>query len=142
MKLHETRIIDRPVSEVFAFTADFANAEIWDPGVTSSLRIDDGPPGVGSRYNLLVTFGSREFPMEYEIIEWDQDARVVLVGRGDALTALDEIRFEPRDGGTLVDYTAELTFTNWFRFAAPLLSPALKGIGVKALDGLVDALKR
>ena len=142
MRLHEVRHIDRPVDEVFAFTADFANAEKWDPGVASSRRIDDDPPGAGARYELMVAFGPSEIPMVYEIMEWDQDERVVLFGKGDTLEAVDEIHFQPADGGTLVDYTAELTFTNWLRFVAPLMSPALKRVGEKALDGLVAALER
>jgi dehydrogenase/reductase SDR family member 12 len=142
MRLHETRYIDRPLGEVFAFTADFANAERWDPGVVSSRRVDDGPLGVGAQYEVMVAFGSREFPMMYEISEYDQDARVVLVGKGDALDAVDEIRFGPRDGGTLVDYIADFTFHNWVRFVVPLMSPVLKRVGTKALDGLVVALKR
>jgi dehydrogenase/reductase SDR family member 12 len=142
MRLHEIRHIDRPIEEVFAFTADFANAEKWDPGVASSRRIDDGPPGAGARYQLMVAFGSSEIPMVYEITEWDQDERVVLFGKGDTLEAVDEIRFQSSDGGTRVDYTAELTFTNWFRFIVPLMSPALRRVGEKALDGLVAALER
>jgi dehydrogenase/reductase SDR family member 12 len=142
MRLHETRRIDRALGEVFAFTADFANAEKWDPGVASSRRIDDGPPGVGARYDLMVAFGPREIPMTYEITEWEQDSRVVLLGKGDTIEAVDEIRFEARDDGTVVDYTADLTFTNWVRFLGPLISPALKRVGEKALDGLVTALER
>lgn len=142
MRLHETRQIDRPLEEVFAFTADFANAEVWDPGVASSRRIDDGPPGVGARYDVLVAFGPREIPMTYEITDWEQDSLVVLHGRGDTIEAFDEIRFGARDGGTLVDYTADITFTNWIRFVAPLMSPVLRGVGEKALDGLVRALER
>ncbi|HSM45747.1 MAG TPA: SRPBCC family protein [Acidimicrobiia bacterium] len=142
MRLHEIRHIDRPPDQVFAFTADFANAEKWDPGVASSRRMDEGPPGVGARYEVMVAFGSSEIPMVYEITEWDQDARVVLVGKGDTMEAVDEIRFQPGNGGTLVDYTAELTFTNWFRFVVPLMSPALRRVGEKALDGLVTTLER
>lgn len=142
MRLHEKRTIDRPLSEVFAFTADFSNAEKWDPGVVSSRQVGDGPPGVGSRYDLMVSFGSSKIPMTYEITECALDERVVLVGRGDTIEAIDEIEFMARDGGTLVEYTAALTFTNWIRFVAPLMSPLLARVGEKALDGLVETLER
>jgi dehydrogenase/reductase SDR family member 12 len=141
VRLHENRHIARPVAEVFAFTADFANAERWDPGVVSSRRIEDGPPGVGSKYELTVSFGSREVPMRYEITEWEQDSRVVLEGRGETIEALDVIQFEGDQGGTLVDYTADLTFTNWIRFVAPLISPVLQKVGARALNGLVETLQ-
>ena len=141
VRLHEIRHIARPVAEVFAFTADFANAERWDPGVVSSRPMQDGPPGVGSKYELMVSFGPREVPMTYEITEWEQDSRVVLEGRGETVEAVDVIQFEADEGGTAVDYTADLTFTNWIRFVAPLMSPVLRKVGARALDGLVEALQ-
>jgi len=141
MRLHETRLIDRPRDEVFTFTADFANIEQWDPGVSRSDQIGDGPVGVGTRYDLLTVFGSSETPMVYEITEYEPHDRVVLVGRGENLEAVDEIRFEDRGRSTFVDYTADLTFTNWMRFVAPLMSPLLERVGRRALDGLVERLQ-
>ena len=32
-----------PLDDAFAFVADFANAERWDPGVASSVRLEPGP---------------------------------------------------------------------------------------------------
>lgn len=141
MRLHERRKIARPVEEVFAFTADFANAEKWDPGVAYSRRVGSGEPGVGAEFDLMVSFGSREFPMTYEITAWENGSRVVLEGIGENIRAVDEIRFEARDGGTVVDYTAVLTFANWMRFLIPLIAPLLNRVGERALDGLVDALQ-
>lgn len=142
MRLHETRHVDRPLSEVFSFTADFANAEKWDPGVASSRRVGDGPAGLGATFEVMVSFGSREIPMIYEITEWVQDSRVVLEGKGESIEAVDVIEFEASDGGTLVDYTADLTFTNWIRFVAPFMSPVLNRVGEQALDGLVETVER
>jgi hypothetical protein len=142
MRLHEKRQIARPLSEVFAFTADFANAAKWDPGVSSSRRIGSDPPGVGSKNDVLVSFGSREIPMTYEITECVQDSKVVLEGRGDFIEAVDVIEFESFDGGTIVYCTADLSFTNWMRFVAPLLSPKLDKVGERALDDLVETLQR
>lgn len=140
MKLHETRQIGRPVSEVFAYTADFSNIENWDPGVTTSKQSTDGAVGIGTKYELMVNFGSRELPMTYEITEYEPNTRVVLVGKGATLEAVDVIEFQDMDGGTFVDYTADLTFHNWIKYVAPLMSPVMKRVGEKALDGLVEAL--
>lgn len=142
MRLQETRQIDRPLSEVFAFTADFANIEQWDPGVESSRRIDDGPVDVGARYDVVATFGSRQVPMIYQVVDYELDRFVVLLGKSQTVDARDEIRFEAREGGTLVDYTADLAFNNWIRFVAPLMSPMMKKVGTRALDGLVETLHR
>lgn len=143
MKLHETRQIERPLNEVFAFTADFANTEKWDPGVKSARKVGSGPVGVGTRYDVVASFGSSSIPMQYEITDFETDQLVRLVGHGASVHAVDEIRFEARDGGTFVDYTADLSFDNWFRFVSPLLAPVMsRTVGKRALDGLVASLER
>lgn len=142
MRLHETRLIDRPLDEVFAFTADFSNSEQWDPGVDRATAVDGRDPGVGAKYELMVSFGSSQIPMVYETTVFEPEARIVLRGRGEVIDAMDDIRFEDRDGATYVDYTADLTFRGWMRFAAPLMTPVLNRVGRKALDGLVETLEQ
>lgn len=142
MKLHETRQIDRPLNEVFAFTADFANTEKWDPGVVSARQVGSGPVGVGTKYEVETKFGSSRIPMLYEITEYETDRRVVLEGQGAKIHALDEIDFESRGNGTFVDYTATLTFSNWIKYVSPLMAPIMRRVvGKKALDGLVETLE-
>lgn len=55
--LVERRTIARPLNEVFAYAADFANGEEWDPGVKSAQKTSDGPVGVGTTYDLQGHFG-------------------------------------------------------------------------------------
>jgi carbon monoxide dehydrogenase subunit G len=140
MRLHEQRRVNRPQDEVFEYTADFDNIEDWDPGVAASSRRGEGPIGVGTKFDLDVRFGRAVIPMLYEITEFEPNTRVVLVGKGETLDAVDEIRFRSEEGKTVIDYTADLTFHNWIRYAGPLLSPFLKGVGRRAVDGLVSAL--
>lgn len=143
VRLHETRLIERPIAEVFEYTADFRNIENWDPGVSASRRVDEGRLGVGSRFELMVSFGASEIPMTYEMTAFEPNERVVLVGKGDKIEAVDEIRFEDKGAGTtLVDYTADLSFSNFVRYVAPLMGPVFKKVGEKALDGLVEALRK
>lgn len=141
VRLHETRIIGRPLREVFEYTADFDNIEDWDPGVASSRRLDDGPVGVGSRFELVASFGTSQVPMIYEITEYQPNERVVFLGSGDQLDAVDEIRFEDKgEGQTLVEYTADLTFHNFIKYLTPFMGPIFKRVGEKAVDGLAEVL--
>jgi len=140
MRLREQRKVRLAQGEVFAYTADFSNIENWDPGVVTSKRIGEGPVGVGAKFDLEVRFGRSTAPMVYEITVYEPDDRVVLVGKGDTLDAVDEIRFSTEEGKTLVEYTADLHFHNWLRYVDPVLSLLLKGVGRRALDGLVSAL--
>ena len=80
--------------------------------------------------------------MVYEITEYEPSDRVVLVGRGDKLVAVDEIRFSRHDNMTVIDYTADLTFLNWYRHVTRSMGSSLKKVGTKALDGLAAKLNR
>lgn len=141
-KLHEVRTVPRPRDEVFAYTADFSNSSEWDPGVVSSKKVGDNPIGVGSLFDLEVRFGSGTEPMTYEITEHVPSERLVLVGRGEKVEAVDTILFEDDNGVTVVDYTAELTFHNYFKYLGPLLPRLLEPVGTKAMDGLQEVLSR
>ena len=135
-QLRETRLVAVPIEEAFDYTADFANIENWDPGVAASARVGNGPVGLGSIFDLMVVFGSKQTPMRYEITEYDPPNRVVLSGSGQRITAVDDIRFRSVEGGTQIDYTADLEFSGVMRAVAPLLGGVLRKVGTKALDGL------
>lgn len=129
-----------PQTEAFSYTADFSNIENWDPGVVSSLKVGDDPIGIGTRYELQVRMGSKTIPMVYETAVFEPPGRVVLMGYGKELSAVDEIRFSRQDNMTLIEYTAVLWFHNFFKYLGPLLRPTLKKVGTNALDGLARAL--
>jgi len=139
-RLIEQRWVHRGQAEAFAYTADFSNIEEWDPGVVQSAKAGNEPVGVGSRFDLEVRFGRGTVPMTYEITVFEPDERVVLVGSGEKLTAVDEIRFSRHDNMTVIDYTADLTFHNYFRYLVRFMGPTLRKVGVRALDGLAARL--
>ena len=142
MRLHEQRIVHRPIEEVFEYTADFSHISEWDPGVGSSHAMSAGPVGLGSQFAVEAVFGSSTIPMVYEVTAYEPPNRVVLIGKGDTLDAVDEITFSEQEGGTLIDYTADLTFHGAIRFVIPFMGPLMKRVGRRALDGLVAQLQR
>ncbi len=131
-----------PVDEAFAFVADFANAERWDPGVLTSLRTNDGPLGVGATYRLVVRMGGRLAPMAYEVVQYEPGRRVVLAGSGRGVRAVDDIRFAPTADGTRIDYSADIRLVGLLRLAGPFAGGALARIGRAARDGMEAALER
>ena len=138
--LHE--VVETPLAleEAFAFIADFANSERWDPGTASSVALDAHPPAVGSRYRLGVRMGNRVAPMEYRIVELEPDSRVVLRGSGSGVEATDDIRFERTDQGTRIDYRADIHLTGWLRLVAPLAGRAFAKIARDAREGMEGTL--
>jgi carbon monoxide dehydrogenase subunit G len=136
--------IDTPLATdaAFAFVADFANSMKWDPGVATSERVDSGPVGVGARFRLGVRMRGQVKPMEYRISVFEPGRRVVLVGEGSGISAVDEIRFEPAGTGTHIDYTADIRLGGVLRLAQPFLGGAFRKIAQDALGGMQGTLDR
>ncbi len=141
-RLHEQ--VETPLAPgaAFAFVADFANSSIWDPGTATSERLDPGPIGVGTRYRLGVRLSGRVVPMEYRISVFEPTTRVVLVGTGSGVSAVDEIRFEPAGTGTRVDYTADIRLGGWMRLVQPFLGRAFEKLARNAAEGMQRELDR
>ena len=129
-----------PIDETFAYVADFANSETWDPGVATATRLGAGEVGLGSRFRLGVRLGGRVAPMDYRISVFEPSTRVVLVGSGSGVSAVDEIRFERIDGGTRIDYTADIRLGGWMRLLQPFLGRAFATLARKAVDGMQRTL--
>ncbi len=130
-----------PLDEAFAFVADFANAERWDPGVASSVRVDDGPVGLGSRYDLGVRMRGKVAPMRYVVTAWEPMRRVVLRGSGSGVEAVDEIGFQATPSGTRIDYVADIRLTGLMRLATPFAGGTFARIAADARDGMQRALQ-
>jgi carbon monoxide dehydrogenase subunit G len=140
-RLNERIETTLPIEAAFAYIADFANSWEWDPGVETAQRIDYGPVGVGARYRLDVHLGGRVAPMDYRISTFEPPRRVVLVGSGSGVSAIDEIQFERAGTGTTIDYTADIRLGGLLRLAQPFLGRAFASVARKAADGMRRTLE-
>jgi len=138
--LHETIEVPMQVADVFRFVADFGRISEWDPGVVESTRLSRGPVGKGTRFRVVIRSGIGHSEMEYTITEYEPPRRVVLEGLGDAIEAVDEIRFSRSGAGTRIDYRADIRLRGVAGAIEPLLGPLLERVGRKAMAGLERAL--
>ncbi len=130
-----------PPDKVFPYLVDFRNAEEWDSGTRSCERIS-GDGGVGTVYHNVSTFVGNTVELDYTVEEIAQP-RFVIVGRNDTTTSHDTITVTPTDdGGSLVLYRAEFTFTGLARFATPVIKPLLERLGDATAEQLESALGR
>lgn len=142
-RLHEIIDTALPIDETFAFIADFANSEVWDPGTITSRRVGEGPIGPGTSYDLTVKVGGGTAPMTYTVVTYEPGRRVVLHGEGERVIARDDIRFEAtKDGGTRVDYVADLQLKGLMALLTPLLGGTFRKIGEDARTGMTEALAK
>jgi carbon monoxide dehydrogenase subunit G len=131
-----------PIDRAFAFVADFANAERWDPGVASSARVGPatGRPAEGTSYRLGIRMAGRVAPMTYTVTRWDPPNQVVLTGSGSGVDAVDDIRFSATANGTRIDYTADIRLRGLLRLLSPFTGAAFATIARNAREGMQRAL--
>lgn len=122
--------------EVFAYLADFSNAQEWDPGVKQAQRLDSGALKVGSSFRLTVEYMGRTNALVYTITQFDPPRRVTFSGENSIVTSLDTITCEAAGDGTSVTYDADLRLKGVLKLADPLLALAFNRIADSALAGL------
>ena len=105
--LDETIEVARPLHEVFAYIADFASIEQWDPAVARAERLGEGPPAVGSAYRVHMKAG---FALHYRVVEFEAPRRLVMDVTSRPFTAREEILFDATQHGTRVRYIARFRF--------------------------------
>jgi dehydrogenase/reductase SDR family protein 12 len=141
LQITETKIVDRPVSEVFAYVYDLINCEEWDPGVLRCLRLNPGPVGVGARYSVDCALPVGKLNLEYEVLDYQVDKVVVLASKSAIMDVLDTISVRQVEAGCELVYTAVFTFgevSGWF---LPAVQSGLQRMGYRAVqEGLKTAL--
>jgi hypothetical protein len=120
--------------------ADFSNAAQWDPGVTSSHRLDAGPVGLGSQFDLTVPFAGRAKTLRYRITEFEPGRRVTFTATTSMLRSVDTLTFELRPAGCEMTYDADLRLSGLAAIANPLLALAFRRIGDRARESLRQKL--
>ncbi len=108
-------------SAAFAYLSRFDRAVEWDPGVEAGALLTHEPVGVGSRFHLVARFLGRRIPLDYEIVEYDRDERIVLRAENRSVRSVDTITFEDGEHGSVVVYDARLDAKGIGRLADPLL---------------------
>lgn len=124
----------------FDFLADFSNTRLWDPSVPQATRLDSGPIGLGSHFEVGVNFLGTTSSMTYEITRFDRPKILVLEATTPWLTSEDEIAFVETPRGLHVSYCARLTLAPLFRLGDPALQFLFEFSGDRSRDGLKEAL--
>jgi hypothetical protein len=140
-----TEHIDAPVTPEVAFDslADFTTTADWDPGIAAAERLDSGPIGLGSRFEVRSKIGLLTVPLVYEITRYERPDRLVLTTVGTFHRGEDDVRFEARsDGGTGVTWRAMFAVRGPLgRLIDPGLAIAFRRVGKAAVAGLERSLR-
>ena len=102
MTVEHEIVIERPLDEVFAYTAEPANAPEWQAGLVSTTKTLDEPMRTGIRWREVRSFVGRRVEGTLEATEYEP-GRIFALRTVSGTIAL-EVRhvFEPFDGGTRI----------------------------------------
>ena len=114
--------IDRPVEEVFVTVADQRNELHYNPKMTRSVKVTDGPIGVGTVFEATVLSRGRPLDMTIEYTAFDRPhllrSRSVMAGA----VAEGAVTCEPIDRGTRFSWEWRLTRPGPARFLGFLVA--------------------
>ena len=119
--IHGTLDIARPVEDVFDFVADQRNEPTYNPKMTASAMLTDGPIGVGTRYAATVLSRGKPLPMTIEVTGFDRPRRIASRSVMTGATVDGYMQFEPISGGTRLSWDWKVTIGGLGRLAGPLI---------------------
>jgi hypothetical protein len=130
-----------PATTVFAYVADFTNTRHWDPQIDEARRLDTGPIGVGSAFEVALRIGSRTTKLVYTVMVFVPDERIVLETSGSWYRGRDDVHIRPSAaGGSAVRWDAVFALRGPFVILEPLLRIGFRRTAKKAVAGLEAAL--
>jgi carbon monoxide dehydrogenase subunit G len=133
--------VPTPIEVAFDNVADFTTTATWDPGITASERLDHGPLGIGSRFEVQAKLGPVSVPLVYEITAYERPHRVVLETKGLLHHGVDDVTFVAEDGGTQVTWKAMFRLRGPGRLIDPVLAVGFRRTVAEAVEGLEPFLR-
>lgn len=115
-------VIDRPVEEVFDAVADQTNEPRYNPSMTDSRRVTDGPIGVGTHFLATILIRGRPTEVDIEVTRYERPrvlgSRSMMAGS----TAVGELHLDPVASGTRFSWDWEVTVAGPARLLGPLVA--------------------
>ncbi len=115
-----TVIINRPVSEVFAYVADPTTLHEWRPNVVEIIGYDP-PVRAGTTYELVEKLMGRQ-QFGQRVTAYETDRLIVIETTSGAVRPVQRYSLEPTsEGGTRCDVRLDVTTFGVMRIFEPLL---------------------
>lgn len=125
---------------VFGEIADYTKAELWNPAYVSVAQVGGATPGIGAKYAVVFTFYGRQFDLEYEVVDFVANEKIVLEAHSRRVRARDEIVVKQNGAGSLVHRSAEFAFTGPLRMLDGGLQVAFESMSKRAAVSMAEQL--
>jgi len=139
--LHEEISVARSAKDCFRYVADFDRVYEWDATARTAIKVTEGPPAKGSRFEVTCAVGPTTITINYEIIDFQPWHSIELKGECTLFSVTDTILFEEHDGQTRIDYTAEFNYRWGLASLEKQFLKGMQAMGKRSLAGLQQALE-
>jgi hypothetical protein len=127
-----------PVGEVFDVVADQTNEPLYNPAMTASRRLTDGPIGVGTRFRSTVLTRGKPLDVEIETTGFERPSEIASRSVMGSSTVTGRLRFEPVPSGTRLSWDWDVHIGAGGRVLGPLIAV----IGRRQERAIWEGLKR
>ena len=126
VRLEHEVVVNRPVSEVFAYLTDAASLAEWQGGVVEARKESEGPVGVGTRFSEVRKFLGRRLESTVEVTEHEPDRTFSLRVVSGPVPFEVRHTLEPTNGGTRIKLVGQGEPGGFFKLAEPLVARQAK----------------
>jgi len=136
-------VINRPVTDVFAFVANLENLPRWDTDFQEAKRETSTPDGVGAAYQCLLKYpGGKTATQKVETTEYVVNKKITYESEPTNIAkARISIQFESVTEGTKITSLLQPEFYGLFRFFEPMMTGAIRKSHSAHLDNLKPQLE-
>ena len=139
IKVEESIVINRPISDVFPFVSNFENLPQWESNFQKVKLLTATPAGVGTTYQCELKLPGQTATSKFEITEFEVNKKIAFEAEpAGPAKPNGSFRFETVPGGTKVTLLPRPEFRGFFK----LLEPMMAGYVRKQNQAHLSTLKR
>jgi uncharacterized membrane protein len=140
----ESIVIERSITDVFAFVSDLTGDPLWFRGVREVRVVSDVDRGAGTEYEQVTRLFGWRFTARVRMTEYEPPHHAALESVRSATPFRAVYRFEPLDDGRATRYTLDATVagSSAYAFLGPLFLPLLRRGTRSRLRGLKRLLEQ
>ncbi|MFN2490180.1 MAG: SRPBCC family protein [Actinomycetota bacterium] len=141
IRVEGSTLIDRPPTDVYAFTADVRNLSMWVPQVIEAKQTTDGPLEAGARFTDVIQFLGRRFETHFEVTEVVPERNITFKSTSGPFPIEVTQRLGPEGAGTRLTMVMESSPGGFFKVAEPVLPRVIQRQLDTALGNVKDLLE-
>jgi len=141
VNVNVSKVINRPVADVFSFVANFENHPKWETDFLEVKQIS-AANGVGTTYQCRLQSPGQTVTSKFVITEYELNKKIAFVGEPAGLAIpKGSYLFEATEGGTKVTSQPRPEFRGFFRLLEPMMVGYIRKNNVDHLNNLKRLLE-